>query len=69
MLRVAGEGAAIAEAGDFAPELLGQGFAAALDGGAVELVGDGADELFGGYSFMWGCADDEVLWKERRDSM
>jgi asparagine synthase (glutamine-hydrolysing) len=33
------------------------------------VVGDGADELFGGYSFMWGCADDEAQWKEKRDKM
>jgi asparagine synthase (glutamine-hydrolysing) len=33
------------------------------------VVGDGADELFGGYSFMWGCADDEAQWKEKRDSI
>lgn len=33
------------------------------------VVGDGADELFGGYSFMWGCADDEAMWKEKRDKM
>ena len=33
------------------------------------IVGDGADELFGGYSFCWGHADDPALWKEKRDSM
>jgi len=33
------------------------------------IVGDGADELFGGYSFMWGSADDLTLWKEKRDGM
>jgi len=33
------------------------------------IVGDGADELFGGYSFMWGEADNPVKWKEKRDSM
>ena len=33
------------------------------------VVGDGADELFGGYSFMWGSADNEALWKEKRDKM
>jgi len=33
------------------------------------VVGDGADELFGGYSFMWGCADNPALWKEKRDKM
>ena len=33
------------------------------------IVGDGADELFGGYSFMWGCADDLPLWRQKRDSM
>ena len=33
------------------------------------VVGDGADELFGGYSFMWGMADDVAQWKEKRDKM
>ena len=33
------------------------------------VVGDGADELFGGYSFMWGFADDESMWKEKRDKL
>lgn len=33
------------------------------------IVGDGADELFGGYSFMWGCEDDTVEWRKKRDSM
>mmetsp|Transcript_23164 Transcript_23164/g.38308 ORF Transcript_23164/g.38308 Transcript_23164/m.38308 type:complete len:344 (+) Transcript_23164:127-1158(+) len=33
------------------------------------VVGDGADELFGGYSFMWGSADNPSQWKEKRDSM
>ncbi|KAL1529470.1 hypothetical protein AB1Y20_000417 [Prymnesium parvum] len=33
------------------------------------VVGDGADELFGGYSFMWGCEDDPVEWKQKRDKM
>ncbi|KAL9190390.1 hypothetical protein ACHAXT_007601 [Thalassiosira profunda] len=33
------------------------------------VVGDGADELFGGYSFMWGNEDDPAQWKEKRDSM
>jgi asparagine synthase (glutamine-hydrolysing) len=33
------------------------------------VVGDGADELFGGYSFMWGNADDPLQWKKKRDSM
>ena len=33
------------------------------------VVGDGADELFGGYSFMWGCEDDTSLWKEKRDGI
>jgi asparagine synthase (glutamine-hydrolysing) len=33
------------------------------------VVGDGADELFGGYSFTWGHADDRVAWREKRDSM
>jgi asparagine synthase (glutamine-hydrolysing) len=33
------------------------------------VVGDGADELFGGYSFMWGCENDEAEWKEKRDKI
>mmetsp|Transcript_3420 Transcript_3420/g.5270 ORF Transcript_3420/g.5270 Transcript_3420/m.5270 type:complete len:344 (-) Transcript_3420:114-1145(-) len=33
------------------------------------IVGDGADELFGGYSFMWGWPDDPEKWREKRDSM
>ena len=33
------------------------------------LVGDGADELFGGYSFTWGKKDDPAGWKEKRDNM
>lgn len=33
------------------------------------ITGDGADELFGGYSFMWGCAEDPVEWKRKRDGM
>lgn len=33
------------------------------------VVGDGADELFGGYSFMWGCADDPEEWKRKRDKI
>lgn len=33
------------------------------------IVGDAADELFGGYSFMWGNEDDPVAWKEKRDKM
>ena len=33
------------------------------------IVGDGADELFGGYSFMWGCADDPEEWLRKRDKM
>mmetsp|Transcript_27230 Transcript_27230/g.69196 ORF Transcript_27230/g.69196 Transcript_27230/m.69196 type:complete len:353 (-) Transcript_27230:157-1215(-) len=33
------------------------------------VVGDGADELFGGYSFMWGMANDIGGWKEKRDTM
>ena len=32
------------------------------------IVGDGADELFGGYSFTWKT-EDPVEWKEKRDSM
>ncbi|GFH54250.1 hypothetical protein CTEN210_10726 [Chaetoceros tenuissimus] len=33
------------------------------------ITGDAADELFGGYSFMWGCEDDLTLWKKKRDDM
>lgn len=33
------------------------------------VVGDGADELFGGYSFMWGMVDDTAQWKAKRDNM
>ena len=33
------------------------------------VTGDGADELFGGYSFMWGMADDPAQWKVKRDQM
>ena len=33
------------------------------------VVGDGADELFGGYSFMWGCGDDLPQWRRKRDAM
>jgi len=33
------------------------------------LVGDGADELFGGYTFTWGDAKDPVGWKAKRDKM
>lgn len=33
------------------------------------VVGDGADELFGGYSFMWGNEDNVAEWKKKRDSM
>lgn len=33
------------------------------------LVGDGADELFGGYSFTWGNANDTKGWKAKRDKM
>ena len=37
------------------------------------IVGDGADELFGGYSFMWGSTPDNMTtseeWKDKRDSM
>lgn len=32
------------------------------------VVGDGADELFGGYSFCWTTTDPQE-WKEKRDSM
>lgn len=32
------------------------------------IVGDGADELFGGYSFTWKTEDPEE-WKEKRDAM
>lgn len=39
------------------------------DGGFKHVVvGDGADELFGGYSFTWKTLD-PVEWKEKRDSM
>lgn len=33
------------------------------------LVGDAADERFGGYSFTWGKKDDPVGRKEKNDSM
>ena len=33
------------------------------------IVGDGADELFGGYSFTWGMADDAGGWRAKRDKM
>ena len=37
------------------------------------IVGDGADELFGGYSFTWGSTPDNMTtseeWKDKRDSM
>ena len=33
------------------------------------VVGDGADELFGGYSFMWGMADNPDEWRSKRDKM
>ena len=33
------------------------------------IVGDGADELFGGYSFMWGMQDDVAGWRAKRDKM
>ncbi|CAK0881906.1 unnamed protein product [Prorocentrum cordatum] len=34
------------------------------------VVGDGADELFAGYSFMWGNDDmDPAEWKAKRDKM
>jgi len=33
------------------------------------MVGDGADELFGGYTFTWGDAKDPVGWKAKRDKM
>lgn len=32
------------------------------------IVGDGADELFGGYSFTWKTTD-PVEWKNKRDSI
>ena len=32
------------------------------------ITGDGSDELFGGYSFMWSHTDPAV-WREKRDSM
>jgi asparagine synthase (glutamine-hydrolysing) len=33
------------------------------------VTGDGADELFGGYLFMWGLEDDPGGWQAKRDSM
>jgi len=33
------------------------------------IVGDGADELFGGYSFMWGMHDNRFGWRAKRDTM
>ena len=33
------------------------------------IVGDGADELFGGYSFCWGMQDDVAGWRAKRDKM
>lgn len=33
------------------------------------ITGDGADELFGGYSFMWKFENSPDEWKEKRDSM
>jgi asparagine synthase (glutamine-hydrolysing) len=33
------------------------------------IVGDGADELFGGYSFMWGSEDNPSEWRKKRDDM
>ena len=33
------------------------------------IVGDGADELFGGYSFMWKSANEPAVWKDKRDKM
>jgi len=33
------------------------------------VVGDAADELFGGYSIMWGNEDNPAEWKKKRDSM
>ena len=32
-------------------------------------MGDGADELFGGYSFCWGHEDDPEIWKAKRDKL
>ncbi|KAL7541375.1 hypothetical protein ACHAXR_010871 [Thalassiosira sp. AJA248-18] len=57
---------------EYLPEiikLLGiyDGMAASL-GFKHAVTGDGADELFGGYSFMWRYKD-PILWKEKRDSM
>mmetsp|Transcript_37617 Transcript_37617/g.80273 ORF Transcript_37617/g.80273 Transcript_37617/m.80273 type:complete len:368 (-) Transcript_37617:40-1143(-) len=43
--------------------------AASKRGYTHAVVGDGADELFGGYSFMWGWPDDPARWKDKRDSM
>ena len=33
------------------------------------VVGDGADELFGGYSFCWGDVDNPAQWSRKRDAM
>ena len=33
------------------------------------LVGDGADQIFGGYTFTWGDAADPVGWETKRDKM
>mmetsp|Transcript_23924 Transcript_23924/g.50413 ORF Transcript_23924/g.50413 Transcript_23924/m.50413 type:complete len:388 (-) Transcript_23924:214-1377(-) len=33
------------------------------------IVGDGSDELFGGYSFMWGYEGDPAEWRKKRDGM
>lgn len=45
-------------------------FATAQKCGVTDvMVGDGADELFGGYTFTWGQAQDPVGWKAKRDKM
>jgi len=45
-------------------------FKAASERGFTDaIVGDAADELFGGYSFMWGWPDNPEKWKEKRNSM
>jgi asparagine synthase (glutamine-hydrolysing) len=33
------------------------------------VVGDGSDELFGGYEFMFGTPEKEIEWKNKRNSM
>ena len=43
--------------------------AAAEEGMKDAVVGDAADELFGGYSFCWGMEGDPGGWKDKRDEM